>query len=155
MAEGKPAPIIELDIRKAVISAQPSFAGLTPEETETLAKLLDERQVAVDEAVVKEGDLIDSVYFILEGEADVRHITYENAVQKIESVATLKTGGTIGLNDRGFFSLTGRRTATVVALTPMFLLKLRLSVFHGFALVNPHVNKVMREHAARILQMRG
>lgn len=153
MAQDRPSNI-DLHTRKAVIAAQPAFSGLTSEETETLARLLDEREVAVNETIVKEGDLIDSVYFILEGDADVRHITYENALQKIESVAKLKKGATIGLNDRGFYSLTGRRTATVVAITPMLLLKLRLSVFHGFALVNPHVNKVMREHAARILQMR-
>jgi len=154
MAEEAPHQPVDMERRKAAILGQPSFKGLTEEETHTLAQLLKEKRYNPDEVVVKEGDLIDSVYFILEGDADVRHITYMNGVQQINSVAILRAGSTIGLNDRGFYSLTGRRTATVVAKTPMLLLRLDLAVFHGFALVNPHVNKVMREHAAKMLLMK-
>jgi len=154
MTDGAMDDAVSLEIRKKVITDQLCFQGLTEEEVHTLAQLLKVQRSNADDVIVKEGDVIDSVYFILEGEADVCHITYMNGQREKKSVATLKSGTSIGLNDRGFYSLTGRRTATVIANNSMLLLKLTLAVFHGFALVNPHVNKVMREHAAKMLLMR-
>lgn len=154
MADDGSNDAVTLERRQTIIREQACFKGLTDEEVYNLAKLLKEQRNVKEDDIVKEGDIIDSVYFIVEGEAEVCHITYMNGVREKKYVATLKAGNTIGLNDRGFYSLTGRRTATVIALMPMLLLKLTLAVFHGFALVNPHVNKVMREHASRMLLMR-
>lgn len=154
MADDGSNDAVTLERRQMIIREQACFKGLTDEEVYNLAKLLKEQRNVKEDDIVKEGDIIDSVYFIVEGDAEVCHITYMNGVREKKSVATLKAGNTIGLNDRGFYSLTGRRTATVIALTSMLLLKLTLAVFHGFTLVNPHVNKVMREHAARMLLMR-
>lgn len=154
MAQAEKESGVGVEQRKAVIHAQRCFAELTNEECRQLAELLKEVHVAAGERIVQETDPVDSVYFILKGNADVRHVTYQEGVPHIQSVATLKEGGTIGLNDAGFYSLTGRRTATVVANTDMLLLKLSLPVFHGFALVNRHVSKVMREQALGMLRMR-
>ncbi len=145
---------VDLIKRSAILHAQQCFANLTNEETDILAGFLQERTYQANERIVREGDPVDSVYFIVKGHADVRHVRYVDREAQIESVATLKEGGTIGLNDQGFYSLTGRRTATVVANVEMLLLRLSVAVFHGFSLVNPHVSRVMREHAARILGAR-
>ena len=145
---------VSLEQRRAIIQAQPCFQALSPEENSQLAELLREVYFSPEEVIVREADPIDCVYFIVSGNADVRHITYKEGVANIQSIATLKPGGTIGLNDAGFYSLTGRRTATVVAQIDMLLLRLSLAVFHGFSLVNRHVSKVMREHAAAMLQIR-
>jgi len=145
---------VGIDQRRAIIHAQPCFAALSLEENTQLAELLREVTFSPGQLIVRETDPIDCVYFIVNGEADVRHVFYKDGVAQIQSVATLKAGGTIGLNDAGFYSLTGRRMATVVANTEMLLLRLSLAVFHGFSLVNRHVSKVMREHAAAMLRLR-
>ncbi len=145
---------VNLEQRKKIIRQQPVFAALSLEETEILASLLKEKKVIVGEIIVQESDPIDSVYFIVSGSANVQHITYKNGEQQTTFVAVLRAGDTIGLNDSGFYSVTGRRTATVRANESMLLLRLGLAVFHGFALVHPHVNRVMREHAAKMLNMR-
>jgi hypothetical protein len=69
----------------------------------------------------------------------------------IESITTLETGASIGLNETGFYSLSGVRTATVCAMTPMITLRLSVAAFHGFALSNSHVSAVMRKNASEIL----
>jgi signal-transduction protein with cAMP-binding, CBS, and nucleotidyltransferase domain len=145
---------VDLLQRSAILHAQPCFASLTNEETDILAGFLQEHTYNPEERIVREGDPVDSVYFIVKGNADVRHVRYADGKPQIESLATLKEGNTIGLNDQGFYSLTGRRTATVVANTEMLVLRLSVAVFHGFSLVNPHVSRVMREHAARMLGIR-
>jgi len=56
------------------------------------------------------------------------------------------------LNETGFYSLTGKRTATVVALTDLETLYLSVAAFHGFALAHSHVNEIMHEQAEEFLK---
>lgn len=138
---------IDLDIKRTFIKKQPCFVPLTEDESNGLAELLTEKTFAPGETIVVEGDLVDSVYLIVSGEAEVRHIYIENNMEKITVLAKLKAGAAIGLNDTGFYSVSGVRTATVVALTPMVTLRLSIAAFHGFALVHSHVNEVMRRQS--------
>lgn len=132
------------------------FSLLTQDEIEMLATLLAEKICLPHETIVTEGDYIDSVFFIVSGTADVQHVSIEpDQTVKTTSVATLKPMDTIGLNERGFYSITGKRTATVVALSEMVLLRLDLAVLHGFALSHSHVNEVMRKNAVEMWQERG
>jgi CRP-like cAMP-binding protein len=141
---------IDLPIKKSFIEKQACFKPLSDKETEELAALLVEKHVAAGETIVTEGDIVDNVFLIVRGEADVRVATIKNHVQHFKSVATLKVGASIGLNETGFYSLSGKRTATVVAITDMILLQLSVAKFHGFALAYPHVNEVMRKSAEQI-----
>lgn len=136
-------------LKNALIKKQTCFSKLADREIEMLASLLEEKRFKPGDVIVNEGDPVDSFYLIVSGNADVRHVTYKNDSPQIESVATLsaKNWDAIGLNETGFYSLSGLRTATVVALTDMVLLTLRLPVFHGFALNYPHVSEVMREQS--------
>src|SRR5688572_16402078 len=105
-------PTINPEQRRAIVRAQPCFANLSSVENAQLAELLREVQYTAGDVIVREADPIDCIYFIVKGDADVRHVTFHQGVANVQSVATLKPGGTIGLNDTGFYSLTGRRTAT-------------------------------------------
>ena len=134
---------IDFEIRKDLIKKQACFAKLTNEELEVLASLLTEKHVHADEIIVTHGDPVDSVYLIVEGSADVQKTTYLDGVAQKKSLATLNAGAAIGLNETGFYSLSGKRTATVAALTDMTLLSLSVAAFHGFALSYPHVNEAM------------
>lgn len=137
---------ISLDIKKEYVKRQPVFSKLTAEEVETLASLLTEKHFAPGDTIVTEGDPVDSVFLIVSGTADVRHISIKDHLPEIKSLATLGAGDAIGLNETGFYSLSGIRTATVVAQSPMVSLYLSLAQFHGFALAYPHVNEIMRKN---------
>ena len=62
----------------------------------------------------------------------------------------MQVGQAIGLNETGFYSISGRRTATVIAMTDMHLFRLSVTAFRGLALAYPHINQVMRENAEAI-----
>lgn len=145
------AETIDLDIKRSFITRQHVFAEMTNEEVDVLASLLTEKRFAPGETIVTEGEHVDSVYFIVSGKVDVRHISIRNGAEHIESVATLEAGATIGLNETGFYSVSGVRTATVTALTPVIALRLSVAAFHGFALSNSHVSDVMRQKASAML----
>jgi CRP-like cAMP-binding protein len=112
-----------------------------------LSELLVEEHVSNGQIIVTQGDTVDSVYFIVDGNADVRNVTIQNNTPVFESLATLGPGQSIGLSETGFYSLSGIRTATVVAETEMLLFRLSVAAFNGFALAYPHVGEVMRKNA--------
>lgn len=142
---------VDLSANKILLKKQVCFSQLTEDELEKLSELLKEKKILAAETIVTEGDPVDSVYLIISGTADVRNITIKEGNFHFTSIATLGPGDAIGLNDTGFYSLSGLRTATVVALTDMTLLYLNIAEFHGFALAYSHVNEVMRKNAEKVI----
>lgn len=141
-----------MELTKSLILKQSCFNKLNPNEIEILATLMVEKHFAASEVIVKEGDTVDSIYLIVSGTAEVSRVKYdENQQPHDEKLATLKEGDAIGLNESGFYSLSGRRTATVVALSEVKALRLSVAEFHGFTLAYSHVNEVMREQAKKIM----
>lgn len=145
------AGLVNIERKEQLLRQQPCFAQLTNREVEELAKLLVEKHFYRGETIVQEGDKVDYVYLIESGEADVRHVSIIDHQAAITSIAKLHTEDAIGLNEVGFYALQGVRTATVVALADMVVLALSVAAFHGFALLHPHVNRVMRTYAAQIM----
>lgn len=145
--------IEDLNLKVGLIKNQRCFSALTDEEIEILATLMRRKEVPAGETIVTEGDQVDSFYLIASGTADVRRISYDNDQPQLTSIATLSAekGDAIGLNETGFFSLSGLRTATVVATTPMLLFFITVPLFHGYALSHSHVNEVMREQAKKFV----
>jgi CRP-like cAMP-binding protein len=141
---------VDLNSKMHLIRKQPLFSQLTDEEREELASLFAKVEVAPGTVVVKEGDLVDSVYLIANGTVDVRHVSFKDGTPVVSSVAVLSSGDSIGLNETGFYSISGRRTATVVALTDMLMFRLSVAAFHGFALAHTHVSEVMRKNSSKV-----
>ena len=140
----------ELNLRKVQISRQLCFANLNPAEIDVLATLLKETRFQPGDTIVSEGERVDSVFLIVKGSADVIRSSRENEMTITKIVATLDDGDAIGLSEHGFYSLTGQRTATVVATSEMITLKLIVTLFRGFALAYPHASQVMREQSERL-----
>jgi CRP-like cAMP-binding protein len=93
------------------VESVPCFAALTPPVRAALAEAFDEVDVPAGKRVASQGDFAYELFAIVEGTARVE--------QDGAPVATLAPGdvfGEIGL------LLTGRRTAAIVAETPMVLL---------------------------------
>lgn len=145
---------IDLSLKKAFIKKQACFSQFTEIETEALASILTEVHKTKGDVIVKQGDPVDSIYIIVSGTADVRVEPLHDTTHHSESVATLNPGDAIGLNESGFYSISGLRTATVIALSDIVLLHLKLTEFHGFSLAYHHVNELMRMSAAEILGLK-
>lgn len=128
-----------------LIANVPCFSEFTFQQIAELAELTQKVCFKSGDVIVKENDLIDSVFIITEGSAEV--------IQNNQLLAILKPGETIGLNQVGFFSTTGFRTATVIAQTPVIALKLSLTHFVEFLKQHPQLNDVMANAAKRMLQM--
>lgn len=138
---------VSVSTKIALLKKQVCFSQLTAAEIEELATLLVEKNIKSGEKIVTEGDVVDSIYIIVQGSADVRCLTINQGKATEQSVAVLGPDAAIGLNERGFYSLTGKRTATVIALSDMVVLRLSVAEFHGFSLAYHHVNEVMRKNA--------
>lgn len=130
---------------KQLIVAHPLFSALDAEELNVFSGLFTQKSYVMGENIVKMGDVVDAIYFIAEGKAEV---------QNPEPLAVLGVGESIGLNDTGFFSSSGLRTASVVALSDVRVLRLDLEHFRDFLRGNPHVNQHVLESASILLKMR-
>jgi CRP/FNR family transcriptional regulator, cyclic AMP receptor protein len=95
------------------LTAIPIFSDLSPEETKRLAAFATETSAPCGQVLIKQGDFSIELIAIEEGTADV--------FRGGERIASLQAGdliGEMGLLDRE------RRSADVIATSPMRLLKL-------------------------------
>lgn len=130
----------------SLIANVPCFSEFTFQQIAELVELTQKVSFGSGVSIVKENDLIDSVFIIVEGSAEV--------IQNKQLVAVLKPGESIGLSQIGFYSTTGFRTATVIAQTPVIALKLPLNKFVIFLQKYSQLNELMAHAAKRMLQMR-
>ena len=116
------------------LAAFPDFAGLPTEEVDELTAAMSVVEVEAGANVITADDFGTAVYFIEEGEADV---VGEGGAAK-EFVGPGDVVGEIGL------LLTGERTATVTARTPMRLLSLSGQDFDRIRERVPQVEQSLR-----------
>lgn len=132
MAEDIVQSTVNTKTRQDLIKVFPCFASLTPDQSEELASSMHEVIISAHEKIVLENELVDGIYIIISGDAEVtREVKYRKKVVQVP-IAVLRKGEGIGLNDTGFYSTTGTRTATVTALTDMLLLFIDLKELYGF-----------------------
>lgn len=144
--------IVPVEERIALLKQLSSFSSFTLEQIKELSHLMKAYCYTPNEIIVQEGEIIDSVYFILQGEAEVNHrVPYLKKWMAIP-VAVLRAGETIGLSDTGFYSDTGTRTATVVALSELIILRLDINDFHRF-LRKHQLTPIMFAAAEQMLRM--
>src|SRR5438132_1236163 len=99
------ADTVDMIQKKALIKKQPFFSQFSEEEIQVLATLFTEVRLFENDTIVTEGEPVDSVFLIVEGVADVRHVRVKDNDLEIESVATLESDESIGLSETGFYSL--------------------------------------------------
>jgi putative peptide zinc metalloprotease protein len=144
---------ISLAQRKSLIQVLPCFGMLTAEECAELAVLMDEATYLTGETIVIEDELVDRVFIIVSGQAEVSHQILNKKKIISTPLATLMDGDAIGLNDTGFFSKTGKRTATVTALTVVVTLVLDLKKLHVFLKQHPHIQLGMQVALSHMLRV--
>lgn len=149
MSERLSINTVALNKRQAYLKVQPCFAGFSRDEILELAEALFEINFIPQEIIVNEDDLIDCIYIIFSGKVEVSKV--EN--HKTIPLATLTACETIGLNETGFFSATGKRTATVKAVSNVRLLGLDVKELTNFFKNHPHLQASMAAAADKILRM--
>jgi CRP/FNR family transcriptional regulator, cyclic AMP receptor protein len=125
------------------IAAFPAFAELPDAERDELAATVGEVEVEAGQNVVTVDDYGTAIYFVEEGTADA----LGDDSEVLQSLGPGDAFGEIGL------VLTGQRTATVVARTPMRLLTLSGQDFDRIRARVPELESSLRrlglERAAR------
>ena len=123
-------------VDRTLVDSIPILATLSPPARAALADAFDEVTVPAGEQVVSQGDFAYELFAILEGTAQVE--------QDGNVVATLGPGelcGEIGL------LLTGRRTAAIVAETPLRLLALFDQSYRSLSRQHPEFAELVRSQS--------
>lgn len=131
--------------RESLIKNHPFFCLLTDQEIVKLAELMQEENVNTDTTIVEEGDLVDKIYFIVEGEAQVIRDISTIDKKEFMHISDLKEGDVIGLAHTGLFSTTGIRTAKVKAESPMRLLSIELSKLYTLSSNYPAIKEIIEK----------
>jgi CRP-like cAMP-binding protein len=116
------------------LAAFPVLADLPATERDEIAAALRELEVEAGAEIVGVGDYGTAIYFIEQGEADVLMVEPEVS-------QTLGPGDTCG---EIALLLTGQRSATVVARTPMRLLSLSGQDFERIRARVPELERSLR-----------
>ncbi|MDR3490451.1 MAG: PqqD family peptide modification chaperone [Gammaproteobacteria bacterium] len=134
-----------------LIKKHPCFSSLPDVEINKLAQLFTEKNIPIKTKIVKQDDVVDSIYFIVNGTAEVRRKNPGDKKSRV--VATLHEGEAIGLSEIGFYSTSGLRAATVTAVTKMTVIKVDLDILHAFLKSHPQINTGMQANAEIMLRM--
>ena len=116
-----------------ILMGVPLFSELSKRHVKRIADLMDEERYHEGASVVREGEDGDSMYVLVEGQADVRR-----GDRTVDRLLPGDFFGEISLLDAG------PRTATIVADTPITVLAIRRGPFNRMLEQEPEI-------AARIL----
>lgn len=142
--------MIELSNRKELIRHHPYFSPLNEKEIEELLDVSFEKSFHPDEIIIKQGDIVDSVYLILQGDIEI-----DLKIDQINNIpqCLLHAGDAIGLTNEGFFSQTGLRTATLKSLSKVVLIGWSIDIFNNFLKNHPNFLASRKEATEKILRM--
>jgi putative peptide zinc metalloprotease protein len=135
-----------------LIERQVFFSNFKPSEIKELAKLFIPKKFNIGEQIVREGDLVDSIFLIECGRAEVSKKIRVNETLIEEPIGTLSDTDNIGLAHSGFFSQTGMRTATVTALTDVIAYCLTVSDLFIFLKNHPEDKIVIEKNTDLIFR---
>ncbi len=127
---------------REAIARVPLFSNLSPRYLKRLADLTEEQRYMAGGAVVKEGEIGDTFYVILEGEAKV----VNRAGRVVNHLYPGDFFGEISLLDGG------PRTASVVSETPMTMLIITRSNFLNVLIEDPQIAVTLMESLARMIR---
>ncbi|TAL61979.1 MAG: cyclic nucleotide-binding domain-containing protein [Legionella sp.] len=139
--------------KKQLISDYALFCLMNANDTHELALLSREISVPEDTIIVKEGDIVDTIYLVKSGTAQVTKTVQNLEKKEVMHIAILREGDSIGLNESGFFSNSGIRNATVTALSPMILLAIDIKIFNDFLAKSSIYYPALQNTGERILLM--
>jgi CRP-like cAMP-binding protein len=134
-SEGDAIKELEAAEKSALIAQVDFFEGCTQREIDDVAKLLVERHFEIGDELCRQGDAETHGFVLVEGEAAV--------LMDGEHVATASAGDVVGeLSMLG----TGRRTATLRALTPVHALLIEPDEIDSVLSADPSSSRRLGRH---------
>src|SRR3990167_2236934 len=140
---GSEPPGYRID-RRAVLGAVPGLSDLPEPALHALAASVLEERHAAGAVVVAEGDVGDRFYVVVRGTAMVT----------AQQVPLANLGPTDTFGEIALLSPAARRSATVTALTDLFLLALRAADFRILLEQHPALRQDLESSARRLLRLR-
>lgn len=142
--------MVETRSNAQVLAKHPFFSAWPNDIVESLARELQYVEFPPQSLIVRQGDIVDSIYLITSGKAEVSAIDYDG---KVVIIATLGQDEAIGLSQTGMFAPHGIRTASVTALDFVSALKLRIDVFEKILTKYPRFAHQIQHSFDELLKM--
>ncbi len=143
---------VKLAEREMLVQMQPCFSMMTEDECRELAKLMTGVTFSSGQAIVVQDAVVDKVFIIVDGHAEVSQRSNKTPSSSVP-LAVLGPGEAIGLSEKGLFSATGKRTATVTALTAIKALALDVDKLNVFFDKYAHIPVEILASADKMLQV--
>lgn len=139
--------LIGFKLRESLLDASPVFAGLTHWQAKKLILLADLREYQRGEAVIREGEIGDTMYVVLDGEVEVSRTVNGEHI----SLSLISMGGVVGE-----VALVSRikRTADVIATQPCKVLALDWESLVKLQRTSPFLSSRLFLNLSRILGFR-
>jgi CRP-like cAMP-binding protein len=135
LSEGEAIKELEAAEKSALIAQVDFFKGCTQREIDDVAKLLVDQHFAIGDELCRQGDAETHGFVLVDGEAAV--------LVDGEQVATATAGDVVGeLSMLG----TGRRTATLRALTPVHALLIEPDEIDSVLSADPSSSRRLGRH---------
>jgi len=139
--------VLGFNLRKALIERSAMFAGLTKWQAKKLILLANLEEREIGEYIVREGDVGDSMYVIIDGELEVSKSIDDRKVVLSKLVLGDIFGEVALISDV-------KRTADVIATTDTRLLRLNWSELETLQRYNPFLSSRLFLNLSRILGQR-
>lgn len=144
---------LTLDERVALFKKQSVFEHWPDQQLYNLAQRAEEILFENGSNIVKEGELVDRLYFLINGRAEVCVFVIRGEGMHREVIATLGPGESIGLSESSLFSRSGVRTATVTCLSDQRVLSFRVDFLNEILKAHPELNQQMQIATEMIVRM--
>lgn len=137
-----------------IISSHPFFSKLDKSDLTELLKFAFKKKLSKNQVIVSQGEAIDSVYLIIEGDVEVatQIINPSGGFDFIPKLI-LGPGDAIGLSDTDFFSKNGVRTATLTTLSEVILIGWPIETLIEFLRSLPYIDNLIIQSASQILRV--
>ncbi|MFQ5432782.1 MAG: cyclic nucleotide-binding domain-containing protein [Nitrospinota bacterium] len=134
---------------KALMCEIPHFDRLDDDELDIMAEYIDYQKVEAGNTLVKEGDMGESLYYIISGEMEIQ----KEALDGRQAVlARFKKGATVG--EMAIIEQKSPRSATAVTLKETELLVLTRSRFDELSDSNPGIALKITQNIANMISAR-
>jgi len=134
---------------KALMCEMPHFDRLDNDELDIMAEYIDYQKMEADSTLVKEGDIGESLYYIISGEMEIK----KEALDGRQAVlARFKKGATVG--EMAIVEEKSTRSATAVILKETELLVLTRSRFDELSDSNPDIALKITQNIAKMISAR-
>ncbi len=148
-----------MEIEEEILKKIPFFNGLSEEHLGLLKKIITVKEFAEGTEVIKEGEIGEEIYILLNGEVEVSkslvlNLPGMNLGQMEKSLTKLTSAGFPFFGEMVLFTDKAERTATVITTKPCTFAIIYKSDFINLAESNKEIGYILYKNIATVLAER-